>query len=269
MTGGDALKAAQPVQTPLGAKTRLIDRQIGDLVTIRPITWDIDGRRSTATPEDLCLLSPVGERMQKVFCIGFHKTGTTSMRDALALLGYRVTGPNGLYDPEIAIKLDALVDTLSESFDAFQDNPWPLVYRRMDEKYPDAKFILTVRDPDRWSASVVRHFQQQETPMRALIYGGDAATPTGNEAHYIAVMTRHNAEVLEYFRDRPGKLLVMDLSRGHGWRELCAFLGLDVPDAPFPHANAANDREKFVARATRFARRHLASLRRLLRMKRA
>ena len=29
---------------------------------------------------------------QKVFCIGFHKTGTTSMRDALNILGYKVAG---------------------------------------------------------------------------------------------------------------------------------------------------------------------------------
>jgi hypothetical protein len=193
--------------------------------------------------------------LRKVFCIGFHKTGTKSIASALRMLGYRVTGPNGTQDPDIATKLNAMVDDLAEKFDAFQDNPWPLVYRRMDEKYPDARFILTIRDPDRWIASAVRHFQQRRTPMRALIYGADAPTPTGNEAHYVAVMNRHNAEVLEYFRDRPDKLLVIDFSKGHGWRELCPFLGVDVPDAPFPHSNASDEREKLASRIGRFAQR--------------
>ena len=193
--------------------------------------------------------------MQKVFCIGFHKTGTKSIASALRILGYRVTGANGVHDPDIAIKLNDLVDEVSEQFDAFQDNPWPLVYKRMDEKYPDAKFILTLRDPDRWIASAVRHFENRRSPMRALIYGEDAATPIGNEAHYVAVMKRHNAEVLDYFRDRPGKLLVMDLSKGHGWSELCPFLGVDAPYEPFPHSNSGAAREKLGSRIIRLAKR--------------
>jgi len=88
----------------------------------------------------------------KVFGIGFHKTGTTTLRDALMMLGYRVTGPNGTKDPAIAAKLDEMVEDLSAHFDAFQDNPWPLVYRKMDALHPGSKFVLTVRDPDRWIA---------------------------------------------------------------------------------------------------------------------
>lgn len=38
----------------------------------------------------------------KIFCIGFHETGTTSLAKALRTLGYRVTGPNGVADPDIA-----------------------------------------------------------------------------------------------------------------------------------------------------------------------
>jgi hypothetical protein len=174
----------------------------------------------------------------KVFCIGFHKTGTTTMRAALEVLGYRVTGPNGTRDPEIAAKLEAMVDRLATEFDAFQDNPWPLVYRRMDAEWPGSRFILTVRDPDRWLDSIVRHFGKTESPMRRLIYGDAAGCPAGNEALYRERMLRHNREVLDYFRDRPGDLLTLDLAKDGRWEALCAFLGAAVPDEPFPHANA-------------------------------
>ena len=45
---------------------------------------------------------------------------------------------------------------------------------------------------------------------------------------------RHNAEVREYFKDRPGDLLVMNMSKGAGWKELCGFLNCKAPSAPYP-----------------------------------
>lgn len=175
---------------------------------------------------------------KKVFCIGFHKTGTTSLEKALELLGYRVTGPNGTRDPDIASKVYDMADELVQQYDAFQDNPWPVIYREMDEKYPGSKFILTMRSPESWISSQVRDFGLRETPMRQWIYG--AGCPEGNEAIYVARYERHNREVLEYFRDRPDDLLVMDLPKGDGWRKLCGFLDEPIPDEPFPHANKAS-----------------------------
>ena len=32
-------------------------------------------------------------------------------------------------------------------------------------------------------------------------------------------------------------LFVLDVRGGEGWEKLCPFLGLNVPDVPFPHAN--------------------------------
>ena len=48
---------------------------------------------------------------------------------------------------------------------------------------------------------------------------------------------RHNAEVQDYFRNRSDDLLVMDMSRGAGWPELCGFLGKPIPDIPYPHSH--------------------------------
>lgn len=176
----------------------------------------------------------------KIFCIGFHKTGTSSLALALERLGYRVTGPNGVLDPNIATNALPMAKRLVEEFDAFQDNPWPIIYKELDAAYPGSRFILTVREPSAWLRSAVTHFGATATPMRTWIYGVGA--PLGHEDIYLRRYTGHNEAVLHHFRDRPQDLLVMDLSRGDGWRELCSFLGRQVPAVPFPHANQADAR---------------------------
>lgn len=173
----------------------------------------------------------------KVFCIGFHKTGTTSLAVALRKLGYRVTGPNGVHDPDIDKNALFMAYDLVKKFNAFQDNPWPVIYKELDAKYPGSKFILTIRDSEHWINSQIRHFGLNETPMRKWIYG--VGCPEGNEAVYIQRFEEHNKNVIEYFKDRPQDLLVLDLAKGDGWKKLCSFLGTDIPNTAFPHANKA------------------------------
>lgn len=179
----------------------------------------------------------------KVFCIGFHKTGTKSLAAALEQLGYRVTGPNGSKDPDIALNVQQLVENLVPQFDAFQDNPWPIVFRDLDRRYPGSRFILTVREPRAWLESALGYFgRKPETPMRKWIYG--VASPVGNEQIFLERYNRHNRDVLDHFAERPGDLLVMDLAGGDGWEKLCAFLGKPVPAGSFPHAKKAKNRAR-------------------------
>lgn len=178
----------------------------------------------------------------KVFCIGFHKTGTSSLAAALRHLGYTVTGPDGVYDRDIAQNVHEMASRIAKENDAFQDNPWPLLYREMDAMFPGSKFILTERDPEAWLASQVNHFGKKETPMRRWIYG--AGCPAGNEQVYLKRYIDHGRHVREYFSDRPGDLLIMEVAQGGGWEKLCDFIGADVPDIPFPHANPRSKREK-------------------------
>lgn len=178
----------------------------------------------------------------KVFCIGFHKTGTTSLAEALQVLGYRVTGPNGVRDPDIATKVRPMAWELVEKYDAFQDNPWPILYRELDQRYPGSKFVLTVRSTESWMRSQLKHFGERETAMRKWIYGDTHGCPQGNEEVYVRRYETHNREVQEYFRDRPDDLLVMELAKGDGWEKLAPFLGKPMPAMPFPHANKAGDR---------------------------
>lgn len=180
----------------------------------------------------------------KVFCIGFHKTGTTSLAVALKTLGYRVTGPNEVNNPNIENNVIATAHELVDKYDAFQDNPWPIIYKALDVKCPDSKFILTLRDSESWIKSQVKHFGRKETPMRKWIYG--VGCPEGNEDIYVKRFEDHNEEVKNYFKDRPQDLLVLDLAKGDGWDKLCPYLRIDIPNTSFPHTNKANDRKNAV-----------------------
>ncbi|MEX2133083.1 MAG: sulfotransferase family protein [Acidimicrobiia bacterium] len=176
----------------------------------------------------------------KVFGIGFHKTGTSTLASALRILGYRVAGTFGIDDADIGLTASKQALRIARDWDAAQDNPWPIVYQDLDRAYPHSKFILTTRDSDEWLASVVRHFGGESTPMREWIYGvGD---PVGNEAIYKKRYEEHNREVLEYFENRQNDLLVLPITEGAGWAQLCPFLGLEEPASEFPHSNSHRDR---------------------------
>lgn len=179
--------------------------------------------------------------MPKVFCIGFHKTGTTSLHEALAMLGYRVCSVRkDLVGPLLRGEAGP-IEAVLQQYDAFEDNPWPLLYRVLDEAVPGARFILTVRDVDAWYDSALSHFGARVTPMRQLIYGRDHGAPLGKEQVYKERFERHYADVRAHFAGRDD-LLELDLARGEGWDALCGFLGHPVPDVPFPHANHRGDR---------------------------
>lgn len=176
----------------------------------------------------------------KVFGIGFHKTGTTSLKAALEMLGYRVTGPNFVDDEDVAESVLAKALAVAPQFNAFQDNPWPILYREMDQAFPGSKFILTIRHEAEWYASALRQFGARTTPMRRFIYG--AGSPLGNEASYRARYRSHNEAVLQYFAARPADFLLMNITRGDGWDLLCSFLGCEAPSHPFPYKNAGKDK---------------------------
>ena len=178
----------------------------------------------------------------KVFGIGFHKTATKSLANALRQLDYQVTGPFGVRDPDIGEH--ALAEALPRAHenDAAQDNPWPLLYKELDAEFPGSKFVLTYREPAEWIHSVVSHFGGGTTAMREWIYDG-LGDPVGHEDLYLAKYNAHNHEVIAHFADRPDDLLILRITEGEGFEKLCPFLGLETPAiTAFPHANPAGNR---------------------------
>jgi hypothetical protein len=178
----------------------------------------------------------------KVAGIGFHKTGTTSLGDALEVLGFRVLGNVGNRDARIASNATRKYLPMLRHYDAVQDNPWPVLFREIDRAYPGTRFVLTVRDEAAWIRSCVNHFGRTDTAMREWIYG--VGHPTGYEQLYLDRHRRHVDEVRGYFRDRPGDLLEMNICAGDGWERLCPFLQVAIPDCPFPWSKSAASRSR-------------------------
>jgi hypothetical protein len=184
----------------------------------------------------------------RIFGIGLHKTATTSLHEALTILGYQsahwVTAhwAKAIWDE---MKTEGRSRTLEKHY-ALCDLPIPLLYRELDGAYPGSKFILTIRSEADWLVSVEKHFswknphreQWDHDPFshraHLELYGRRKYDETIFRDRY----RRHIVEVLEYFRDRPNDLLVMNMNEGAGWYELCGFLKQPIPAVDYPWRNA-------------------------------
>ncbi len=189
-------------------------------------------------------LGPVPTR---VFGIGMHKTATTSLHAALQILGLDSFHWGTGEAPRIWQEVNSHGTSKTvEQWYALSDLPIPLLYQKLDQVYPGSKFILTVRNEQSWLRSVERLWDAKYNPTRWVwdVY------PFSNRIHtvlygqkdfdaeiFLARYRRHNAEVLEYFKNRPGDLLVMDMDSSPGWKGICSFLGTPIPLVPYPIRN--------------------------------
>lgn len=189
-------------------------------------------------------LRPVPTR---IFGIGMHKTATTSLHTALHILGVDSAHWKTAHWAK-AIWMEMMEQgrskTLERSY-ALSDLPITMLYKELDKAYPGSKFILTVRNEGSWLRSVENHWSHERNPFRHQ-WSNDPFTHKAHKilygqkgfdaALFLARYRRHNDEVKEYFKDRPGDLLILDMDNGHGWPELCGFLGVPVPEVPYPKA---------------------------------
>lgn len=193
---------------------------------------------------------------RKIFGIGFHKTGTTSLANALYILGFYVAGYFGTHKPNIQKVVYEEARMLADRYDGGQDTPWPVIYKELDQWYPGSKFILTIRPTESWINSVLTHFKSHYIPAHQWIYGVRSAV--GNEAAYIKRYEQHNQEVIDYFKNRPNDFICMDITAGDGWEKLCPFLGVEIPELSFPTQNRAGQRaQPIFIRGFRYIRQNL------------
>jgi hypothetical protein len=182
----------------------------------------------------------------KVFCIGLSKTGTRSLHDALELLGLRSMHWGGpdlqsavRRGPEIRAAVERalaegrpLLEDLDDA-DAYSDiEALSRNFDVLDRQYPGSRFILTVRPMADWLRSREQHVEAN-VAMRARGEYHGTFLEVDLEG-WRAEATEHEARVREHFAGRPRDLLVLDISAGEGWERLCPFLGVPVPDVPFP-----------------------------------
>lgn len=176
----------------------------------------------------------------KVVGIGLGRTGTQSLAKALENLGYRAKHCPQFYLDESGDLCISQEDI--EQFDAVTDEPCILVYKDIDQCYPGSKFILTVREEQSWLRSVennstaLRKWRAQ-FPAVPLLHQALYGTAVFDPVLFADAYRKHVESVRAYFQDRPGDVLIMDICDGEGWERLCPFLGLQIPDLPFPRLN--------------------------------
>lgn len=145
--------------------------------------------------------------------------------------------------------------------DAFQDIPFALpgAFRELDRLFPGSRFILTVRaDAREWFESLTRFHTKivgkgrlptpddlKEFGYRApgwtwraqqLAFGIDESNLYDPD-HYLALYDDHNREVVDYFANRPGDLLVVNAADSDAGARLCHFLGVKERFQAMPHLN--------------------------------
>jgi len=188
---------------------------------------------------------------------GLGRTGTTSLKLALEHIGmgpcyhmkelmeYPERLPHWL-DAEAGRPVDWAA--LFAGYRSSVDYPSSRYWRELAALYPQAKVILTVRDSKKWyeSASTTirlasRKGYAQGNPISHLvtrtIWDGDFGGRFGEPEHAISIFEAHNQAVIDAIH--PDRLLIYE--SGQGWEPLCGFLGVEVPDAPYPRSNTRRE----------------------------
>jgi hypothetical protein len=152
---------------------------------------------------------------------------------------------------------------LLSGYRAIVDWPGTYFWRELVAAHPEAKVILTMRDPQRWYESAlatifnIRARSEESVWSRLalkllnlvipqlrgaaqitdeVIWEGTFGGRFADRDFALQVFNEHNQTVQAAIPAE--RLLVFDVKQG--WEPLCAFLGVPVPaDEPFPHVNDA------------------------------
>jgi hypothetical protein len=179
----------------------------------------------------------------RVFCIGFQKTGTTSLGLALKYLGYRVESTPAILRyswlkdlHQDDGRLELFRSLFTNKYDACEDNPFPQNFEELYTLFPESKFILTLRDDDDWLRSAQNHFGQNPTPMLDYVYGKFKTCPIRDAELWKSTYQNHNERVIAFFDSKPEQLLIMRTNEMTIDR-LAKFLEVSPSRKTFPHEN--------------------------------
>ena len=176
----------------------------------------------------------------KVFCVGFNKTGTTTLHRILGdQLSYRSAHKPRWTDWSITKNRDRL-----DPFDAFSDGGCASI-KNLDDLYPDALFILNTRPLKHW---VLSRQKAVERSRRAVGWALTKYVPLGFVAwiinrwvldnreravlHWVRIRNSYHEHVIRYFNDRKGKLLVVNIEEPDFAAQVARFLGAEGSVTP-------------------------------------
>jgi hypothetical protein len=192
----------------------------------------------------------------KVIGAGLGRTGTLSLKLALEHLGFgpcyhmleiMAVGHERMPQWIDVVRGSPDWDAIFEGFASTVDYPTCTYWRELAAHYPEAKVILSTRDAESWFHSVSRTIfspnsltQTSESPVAEFFKGavtGAFGDRIDEREFMVDYFRRWEADVIASLP--PERLLVHRL--GDGWEPLCAFLGVPVPDKPYPRVNTTDD----------------------------
>ncbi len=197
----------------------------------------------------------------RVIGAGMGRTGTSSLKRALERLGFSpchhmeevIANPREVPTWEAAARGEKIDwKSFMSSWGASVDFPSALYYRELMAAFPDAKVILSLRDADSWYDSMAQTIVPTLTRFPNTIIG--PRLPYLSGPFRAMGQTKLRRELLGNFSDREHakkmftdwneqvkrtvpkeRLLVFQAKEG--WEPLCEFLGVPVPEEPFPRVN--------------------------------
>jgi hypothetical protein len=202
----------------------------------------------------------------KVIGAGFGRTGTLSLKLALEELGLgpcyhmiEVIAHPGHDAMWLALAKGESSDwrPMLQGYASTVDWPTTYIWKELAAANPQAKIILTLRDPEAWYESAAATIFARMLDFEALRASPDAVDPARrrhmemintlivektfggslDKDNAIAVFNAHNEEVRRLVL--PERLLVYET--GEGWDPLCALLGVPGPATPYPKVNTTDD----------------------------
>lgn len=182
-------------------------------------------------------------RGEKVFIIGAPKTGTSSVGAALEKLGYHDAKWNPQMQDYYHFSNFPPIWEHVGRFDCFSDGPFNTgdFYKTLFERFPSAKFILTMRDKQAWKESFEKHFAPKSVNNQvASRYRFHKFI----EDDWWTWYDRRNAEIASFFhkKNSTNRLLTLQVDKESPealWLRLCQFVQAPVPlsISVFPHEN--------------------------------
>lgn len=215
------------------------------------------------------------KKYNKLFCVGYNKTGTSTIESALRLYGLSMPDQS---EQEIRLTRQVyhrnyrpFIEFVNQ-YDAFQDLPFSQdeTFVAADTLFPDSRFILTVREPAKWFDSLTRFHQkifgvdnlqniskQDFQTKFDRLYADyrlfnkarflthfDGSEPIERwdllyqKDYYIEQYTLRNERIKKYFLNCPERLLVIDVTREEDTGKICDFLNIPRQYAiKMPHIN--------------------------------
>ncbi|OGM43820.1 hypothetical protein ABOM_007553 [Aspergillus bombycis] len=224
----------------------------------------------TKNSTDYASRTPVRQRPMKVLVLGMARTGTTSLAAAFKQLGFcpydfedrARQGHMDLWTEALRAKHlcqgaswgREQFDNVTGNFDVILDTPCCFFVDELIAAYPDAKVILSTRDPDEWLTSMrnsifaMIHFPSWRVLRRMDPRGcgrwlehveltwRSFCCLDGDEKCRQAFIDHNNYVCKVVPKDR---LLIYEVREG--WKPLCEFLGIPEPDNPFPSCNTPGE----------------------------